>query len=271
MPSFSQPSISLRLPGACWGCLLMGIGLWVPVPARAEGGSAFDLLLGNIQLLFDRDTNFVFVPPPEVVKNLARDFGHLVAQRNLSAEVPLGAGRIELGVSIESVQLAHKDLWLVTTGEPYQEATLPRLQLKAGLPYGVNAGLSYYRNPSSHVSLQGVTIAKQLVEAKGYLPSLAVGLGTSWIRGVSGLTFKTHSLQVIAAKPMRWATPFVGLGFNQFRGRYADPDGFALQMKADSTRRFIGLESSIGSLALTIEMGDERHAHDAGLKLAWRF
>lgn len=264
------PSLPLPLCSARRSFLAV-LGLFFPVSALAVDGSPLDFLLDSTRLLFDRNTNFVFVPPPEVVERLTQDFGRLVIQRDLSAQTPLGTGNVELGASIESVRLEHSELWLATTGEAYRKAALPRLQLKIGLPYEANAGLSYYRNPSSRVSLQGVTVAKQLFEAKGYRPALGVSLGVTWIKGVSGLTFKTRSLQFIASKPMRWATPYVGTSFNRFRGRYADSDGLVLQMKAGASRRFIGLESPVGSFVLAAEIGDSGHASDAGFKVTWRF
>lgn len=248
--------------------------LFLPLPLHAAGLSPFDFLADTFdatRTLFGGDARYLFRPTARTIDGLTEDFGHLIAARSYTAQRPLGAGNFEFGLSVETTRLAHAELWRQATGEAYRQAELPRFQMRAGLPYAINVGVAYYRNPASDVAIQSLEIARQWVAESADMPALALALTTTRLSGVSGLALRTHGVNFTAAREMLGFAPYAGLGYARTAGNYSGPGALPFAMRAAHWRAFLGGEVRFGVLALSAEIGGKRGASDAGIRVAARF
>lgn len=253
--------------------LLASLAL-LPFSLQAAGLSPFDFLAETFDAtrsLFSGDARYLFRPTAKTIDGLTEDFGHLIAARGYSAQRPLGAGNFEFGLSIETTRLAHADLWLQATGEAYRKADLPRLHFRAGLPYAINVGAAYYRNPASDVAIQSLDIARQFVPESADMPALALSVATTRLVGVRGVALRSHGVNLTASREFHGFTPYVGLGYARTVGNYSGPAALPFDMRAAHWRAFLGGEVRFGVLALSAEIGGKRGASDAGIRVAARF
>ena len=244
------------------------------LPLHAAGPSPLSHLsglLGTLNSLFSGELVYLVRPDAETIHGLSEDFAHLIAWRSLSAQQPLGAGNFDVGLSLETTRLAHADLWQQATGEAFRQVSLPRIHARVGLPGAINLGVSYYRNPSSDVGVQGFEVTRQFLPEVANLPALSLGVSGTRIIGVTGLEFRTQAASLTVSRGYGGVTPYTGLGYVRATGHYSGSRTLPFDMQAAFWRGFVGVEARYGMLTLAGEIGTKSGARDAGMRVAIGF
>jgi hypothetical protein len=150
---------------------------------------------------------------------LSEDLGATLSYKPLIPAEPLGIFGFDIGGEISTTRLSKGQLfaktaqqwdWLDANTEDY--LGVARLHAHKGLPFNLDAGLSYGAVLNSNAGVWGAELRYSLLPGSALTPALAVRTAYTQMTGVDSMELSTQSLDISASKGFVMFTPYAGVG-----------------------------------------------------------
>lgn len=199
----------------------------------------------------------IFNATNDTFKTVVHEAGTAIAYRGVAPGEPQGLTGFDIGIEVSMVEIDN-DTWKTVTGNDAPSSLpVPRLHARKGLPFGLDVGVSYAAVPDSNISVVGAELQYAILDGSVALPALAVRGSYSTLQGVDDLDLSTMGLDLVISKGFLMFTPYAGVGVVQINGEYAGDDTTLQALLKDQdftdTRTFVGLQTSLALLRLTID------------------
>ena len=173
---------------------------------------------------------FLGFPSPSVAGNPDIELGTLVQKEfeELSIQVgitighvplspaePLGILGFDVGIEITVIDIDDAELfWTngVEDGDPPGIIFLPKIHAQKGLPFGIDAGLTYAKAPGSNIALFGADLKWAFLRGGITMPAVAVRTAYSRLLGVDDIDLDTYYADLSISKGLGFITPYAGVG-----------------------------------------------------------
>lgn len=145
--------------------------------------------------------------------DLSKDLGAVLTFKQLQAAAPEGILGFNLGVDVSTTDVAHQSAWdTATGGSDLQSVSLARVRASKGLPFGFDLGGFYSYATNSNVKAWGADLRYAILDGSSTTPALGLRAAFSELGGVSGLAFRTRSLDLTISRSYGPFSPYAGLG-----------------------------------------------------------
>ena len=185
---------------------------------------------------------------------LSEDLAAALSYKPVIPAEPLGLTGFDIGVEVSVTDLRSAEALEQATAED-APAMLPvaRLHLHKGLPFGIDAALSYSAVPGSNIELWGGALRYAVLEGSAAMPALGVRASYTRLSGVDQLDFDTFGADVSLSKGFLFLTPYVGVGQVWATGTPRQVPGLA-EESFSVTKVFAGVNVAIGLLSIAGEI-----------------
>ncbi len=203
---------------------------------------------------------------------LSEDLGSALSYKPMEPATPLGLLGFDVGVGFTQTDMAKSSaLWSKITdgGSSVNSLYLPRLQIEKGLPFGIDVGAFYAKDPTSNISLYGGEARYALLGGGVTEPAVAVRGAFTRLSGVSQLTLDTKSIDLSVSKGFAMLTPYAGIG-EVWVSSTANAGGLAAE-NFTQNKVFLGTDLNLGFSNLDAEWDRTGAARSISMKLGFRF
>ncbi len=205
-------------------------------------------------------------------RTLSEDLGSALSYKPMEPATPLGLLGFDVGVGFTETDMAKSSgLWSKITdgGSTVNNLYIPRLQIEKGLPFGIDVGAFYAKDPSSNISLYGGEVRYALLGGGATEPAVAVRGAFTRLSGVNQLALDTKSIDVSVSKGFTMLTPYAGLG-EVWVNSTANVGGLAGE-SFTLNKVFLGTDLNLGFSNLDAEWDRTGVARSLSMKLGFRF
>jgi hypothetical protein len=149
----------------------------------------------------------------------SEDLAAALSYKPVIPSEPLGVLGFDIGAEFSTTLLKNGNLfsktalewdWLDDKGEDY--LGIARLHAHKGLPFNIDAGLSYATVINSNTNVWGAELRYALLQGSTLTPALAVRTAYTRMSGVEALDLATQSLDISTSKGFAMFTPYAGVG-----------------------------------------------------------
>jgi hypothetical protein len=187
----------------------------------------------------------------------------------LSPATPLGITGFDVGVDASFTRLNTNAFG---TASNSSKSTLPiaRLRVQKGLPFDIDAGISYTELPGTNMKLWGGELRYAILGGSVATPAVAVRGTYSKLTGVDQLDFNTKSVDVSVSKGFLGVTPYGGVGWVWASGTPRNVPGLSSET-AGLGKMFAGVNLGLGIFATGIEFDRTGKSNTVSVKAALRW
>lgn len=197
-----------------------------------------------------------------VFKDVVKEAGVLTAYRGVAPAEPEGITGFDIGVEASFIKVDGEVWDQILEGNAPSYLAVPKIHVRKGLPFGIDLGASYAMVPASNIKLIGGEVQYAFLDGSTLMPALALRGHYSTMLGVEDLDLNTYGADLVVSKGFLIFTPYAGVGLMKINGSYAGNNATLKttlkDQSATETRAFVGLQTSIALLRLTVdaEFGD---------------
>ena len=206
---------------------------------------------------------------------LVREAGMVAAYRAVAPAEPAGLTGFDIGISASAVRI-DSELWnlALRDNDAPDYLAVPRIQVRKGLPFGIDVGASYATVVDSDIELFGAEVQYALLEGSTVTPALVVRGSYSTLRGVDELDLETYAADASISKGIAMFTPYAGIGVVRIEGEYkgdeTDLQNRLTKQTFNEVRYFGGVQISLALLRLTLDAEYSRFPiYSAKISLGW--
>lgn len=203
---------------------------------------------------------------------LTEDLGAALSYKPMAPATPLGPTGFDVGFGLTSTQMTRSSaLWsqINNGGGSVGNINLPRLQVDKGLPFGIDVGGFYAKDPTSNIALYGGEVRYALLSGGVTQPAVAVRGAFTRLSGVSALALDTRSVDISVSKGFAMLTPYAGAGMV-----WVSSTANAAPLAGENLTQnkvFAGADLNLGFSNLDAEWDETGGARSLSLKLGFRF
>ena len=229
------------------------------------------LLLSSAPAFADNITQLQALSQQEF-RALSEDLGAALSYKPLAPAVPLGVAGFDVGVAATATRLKNQDLFrrASSTGDFPATLVVPTLRVSKGLPFDLDASLSYSSVPKTGIKLWGGALSWAFVPGDALLPALGIRASYTRLSGLQQLAFSTAGLDASISKGFGPLTPYGGVGKVWST---SSPEGSTGLSKESfgQTKVFAGLGFNFALLNVGVEYDRTGGANSYGAKLGIKF
>jgi hypothetical protein len=203
---------------------------------------------------------------------LSEDLGSALSYKPMAPAAPLGTTGLDVGVGFTQTDMARSAaVWskINNGGGSVGNLYLPSIHIDKGLPFGIDVGAFYAKDPTSNIAQYGGEARYALLGGGLTEPAVAVRGAFTHLSGVSALSFDTRSVDLSVSKGFAMLTPYGGLG-EVWVSSTANGSGLAGEHFTQN-KVFAGADLNLGFSNLDAEWDETGGARSLSLKLGFRF
>jgi hypothetical protein len=150
----------------------------------------------------------------DAFKSLSKEAGAALGYRNLAPAEPLGITGFDIGAEASGISISkYSEYWKAAfNNDSPSYLVIPKLRARKGLPFGVDAGVSYAYVPSSNIKLYGAELSKAILDGTLATPAVGVRATYTKLAGVDDLSMQTYGIDASISKGILFLTPYCGAG-----------------------------------------------------------
>jgi len=203
---------------------------------------------------------------------LSEDLGSALSYKPLAPATPLGPLGFDMGFELSQTNMAKSTaVWskINNGGGSVSNLDLPKFQIDKGLPFGIDVGAFYAKDPTSNIALYGGELRYALLGGGITEPAVAIRGAFTRLSGVSQLALDTRSVDLSVSKGFAMLTPYAGVGM-VWVSSTATVGGLAGE-NFTQNKVFAGADLNLGFSNLDAEWDRTGAASSLSLKLGFRF
>ncbi len=203
---------------------------------------------------------------------LSEDLGSALSYKPMAPATPLGPLGFDVGFGLTDTNMAQSSqVWskINNGGGSVSNINLPRLQIDKGLPFGVDVGAFYAKDPTSNIALYGGELRYALLGGGLTEPAVAIRGALTRLSGVSALSLDTKSVDLSVSKGFAMLTPYAGVG-EVWVSSTANGVGLAGEHFTQN-KVFAGADLNLGLSNLDAEWDATGGARTLSLQIGFRF
>ncbi|MCP4697193.1 MAG: hypothetical protein GY862_10130 [Gammaproteobacteria bacterium] len=204
-------------------------------------------------------------------RSFSEDMGAALSYKAVTPAEPLGLFGIDAGAEISITRLSEPALFdrVNDAGDAPDNLLLSRLHVHKGLPFDVDAGLSYAIAPGGNIKVWGGEIRYGLLEGGVAMPAVGVRGTYSRLYGTDALDLDTKGVELSVSKGFFMLTPYAGIGRIWTRSM---PHSTGLEdINVTQNKIFLGINLNFMLLNATFEIDNIDGIASYNLKLGGRF
>ena len=237
-------------------CPLLGIALMAVLPATFAASN-----INNLSSLNQGEFH-----------TLTEDLGAALSYKPMGPAAPLGPLGFDVGFGLTETQMTRSSaLWsqINNGGGSVSNINLPRLQVDKGLPFGIDVGGFYAKDPTSNIALYGGELRYAILSGGVTQPAVAVRGAFTRLSGVNQMSLDTRSVDLSISKGFAMVTPYAGVG-EVWVSSTANAAPLAGE-NITQNKVFAGVDLNLGFSNLDAEWDETGGARSLSLKLGFRF
>ncbi len=203
---------------------------------------------------------------------LSEDLGSALSYKPLAPATPLGTTGLDMGVEFTQTDMAKSAaVWskINDGGGSVGNLYLPKFHIDKGLPFGIDVGAFYAKDPASNIALYGGEARYALLGGGITEPAVAIRGAFTRLSGVSALSLDTRSVDLSVSKGFAMLTPYAGLG-EVWVSSTANAAGLAGEHFTQN-KVFAGADLNLGFSNLDAEWDETGGTRSLSVKLGFRF
>lgn len=202
-------------------------------------------------------------------RSLTEDLGAALSYKSLSPATPLGVTGFDVGVDASFTRL-HTNAFGVASNSSKTTLPIARLRVQKGLPFNIDAGISFTELPGTNMRLWGGELRYAILPGSVATPAVAVRGTYSKLTGVNQLDFDTKSIDVSVSKGVLGVTPYGGVGYVWASGTPRNVPGLSSET-AGLGKAFVGVNIGLALFATGVEYDRTGQSNTLSIKAALRW
>lgn len=165
----------------------------------------------------ENDIKLSYIPAQQPEwETFVEEAGYMMSYNSMAPAEPEGLLGIQIGISASMVDVTPA-IWSQAldlnggTASPPDQIIVPRLQVRKGLPFGIDVGGSILQLQDSSVSVIGVEVRKAILHGNVVMPAISVAAHASQLQGADDMDMTVYGVGAGISKGLFMLTPYGGI------------------------------------------------------------